>query len=367
MTESLRPNLRRVAILDAVRGFCMIAVVVYHYKGPILDRFASPLLAKAFNPLWTCLDCFFVLSGFLLGGILLDNRGAKGLVPTFYARRALRILPLYFLAVLYNYYLHPDDDLLKYLTFTQNIVWAEHQSWGSPEIIVTWSLAVEEHFYLILPLLVWLVPAARLPFVLLLLIALAPLARTYCSLVADNQLAASILTPCRMDALFLGVLLAWLMRQERFATLVAANRSRLRGLALAAGLGFLAYAVWADPLGPFVKTIGLSLNGLFYAVFLLWLLMDYGAARLAFPLRFLSWVGLGAFAIYLSHVAVISAVRAHLGATPLAVVVTIAVIAALATLSWHLIEKPCIQLGRRIGYRVTVAPAMLAQAGVARP
>jgi peptidoglycan/LPS O-acetylase OafA/YrhL len=362
LADSLRLDRHRLPLLDAVRGFCTLCVVVYHYKGPLLARLPWPALERLFGTFWTCLDCFFVLSGLLLGGILLEHRGASSLAPTFYARRALRIVPVYLIAVAFNHCINPDDGLLKYLTFTQNVVWSEQQNWTNPSMAVTWSLAVEEHFYIIVPVLIWLVPVKRLPWVLVSLIASALALRSYLSLVVDNQLAASILMPCRMDGLFLGVLLAWLLRQDRFLALVAANRGALRACVVVLGAAFATYALTADPLGPFVKTVGLSFNGLFYTVFLLWLLIDHGGRRLTFPVRVLSWVGLGAFSIYLSHIAVMSAVRAQFGATGTAAVISAAIIATLAFASWHLIEKPCIQLGKRIRYSRPASAPMMTQA-----
>ena len=163
---------------------------------------------------WTGVDLFFILSGYLLGGILLDNRSSAGYFSTFYMRRAFRILPLYWLLLAISF----ADPITcpyrwQYLTFTQNFAWASGDSAACGPTSLTWSLDVEEQFYLLLPLLIRFVPAPILPRIFLCLIGAAPICRAILVHFYGNALSAYALLPGRMDALFAGTLIAWIVRQ----------------------------------------------------------------------------------------------------------------------------------------------------------
>ena len=91
--------MKRVPALDGLRGLAILSVLIWHYSNfyePAAGSFSASVLSL-FKTTWSGVDLFFVLSGFLIGGILIDNRTAANLWETFYIRRALRILPLYFL------------------------------------------------------------------------------------------------------------------------------------------------------------------------------------------------------------------------------------------------------------------------------
>jgi len=164
----------------------------WHCIAPRLDLSLdwSLQLMKGMNLAWTGVDLFFVLSGFLIGGILLDQGRANNFFQVFYVRRALRILPPYFLLLL-SYLvtkmwlaptkpseaaglLVPSPPLWIYGTFLQNFYFAGTGASGTPWLSATWSLAVEEQFYLCLPFLIFLVPSARLGPVLVGLIVPVP-------------------------------------------------------------------------------------------------------------------------------------------------------------------------------------------------
>jgi Acyltransferase family len=117
--------------------------------------------------------------------------------PVFYGRRALRILPLYAVLLLSTPFIGCSAEVpwYYYLTFTQNFLWAAHASWGSPCTGVTWSLAVEEQFYLILPIIVRFCPAAHLPKLLVGLIFATPLLRELAVFLYSNRFAGYLLFP----------------------------------------------------------------------------------------------------------------------------------------------------------------------------
>src|ERR1035437_4173059 len=90
----------RVPELDGLRGMAVLMVVVFHYiqqEGPTPAGTAAHLLQRFTILGWSGVDLFFVLSGFLIGGILMDARASASYYPTFYARRFFRIIPIYYL------------------------------------------------------------------------------------------------------------------------------------------------------------------------------------------------------------------------------------------------------------------------------
>ncbi len=166
--ETRRPP--RLLELDGIRGLAITLVLFEHFVGRSIT--GSGWLADALEKLRffgaSGVDLFFVLSGFLIGGILMDNRAAENYFKAFYIRRGCRILPVYLLVLAVYLALkvllaaYSSEDWFKelflqggmpfwaYLTFAQNIVKAATFLVNSDFLIVTWSLVVEEQFYLVL-------------------------------------------------------------------------------------------------------------------------------------------------------------------------------------------------------------------------
>src|SRR5450432_1432838 len=169
---------RRIPELDGLRGIAILLVLVWHFTGMLVD----PEQGVVQNAAWRYLifgqsgvDLFFVLSGFLIIGILIDNRESPTYFKTFYIRRALRILPPYLILVAgfwlcvelaghrLAHYFDWQLPLWSLLTFTQNWVMASINDFGSPLIGGTWSLAIEEQFYVFAPALMLVLPKRLLP------------------------------------------------------------------------------------------------------------------------------------------------------------------------------------------------------------
>jgi peptidoglycan/LPS O-acetylase OafA/YrhL len=155
---------RRIPELDGVRGMAILLVLIWHYAVVTLSVRPDSVMSYVLGGLsfsWSGVDLFFVLSGFLIGGILLDNREAKNYFRVFYMRRTCRIFPLYFIWFMifcdlllaegilfseerFRWLLANPLPLLSYLTFTQNIPMALQNVFGPNWMAVTWSLAIEE-------------------------------------------------------------------------------------------------------------------------------------------------------------------------------------------------------------------------------
>lgn len=363
---------RRVTELDGLRGIAIGLVIAYHVLGPI------SLFKPIFGMAWSGVDLFFVLSGFLLGGLLLDQREAPNLLKVFYVRRICRVFPLYFcMLLLYGLAVHfpqpqfppwvnifSSDQAIpiwSYATFTQNFSAASNLSPGANFLAATWSLAVEEQFYLILPFVVMSVPERRLPWILLLGIAAAPLCRLACVYLAGNGVAAYVLLPCRADALFLGVLGAWMCRSKSTVSMirrVSPRRIVILGLAGTALLNFFCQ----ENLDPPMATFGYSWLALTCLSMLLLVVLDKSSllARICRNpgLRMLGRVS---YFLYLTHHpmmqfghALFVGDRIATAQVPVSAIIvallSVALTLVLADVSWRLLEKPIIDLGHGLAY-----------------
>lgn len=161
-------------------------------------------------------DLFFLLSGFLITYLLLAEREKYGRIDikSFYMRRVLRIWPLYYICVglapvLTYYYQEPAPDLLKHALFLGNFN-IMHHGWSSTAVNHLWSICIEEHFYLVWPLMVALVPARRLPEVFSVVILGSFLTRFYYFyFVPYSWMSLYLNTFCRWDTLAIGSLFAY--------------------------------------------------------------------------------------------------------------------------------------------------------------
>jgi peptidoglycan/LPS O-acetylase OafA/YrhL len=165
------PKLKsRIPELDGIRGLAILLVLIEHYISDAPHLNLARWQAYALIPFrlaWSGVDLFFVLSGFLIGGILIDARGATNYYATFYARRVHRIFPLYYLWFLLfliglplsstvnegsgRMLFNRDLPIWSYPIFFQNFAMSLRRGTGPMWLGITWSLAVEEQFYVILP------------------------------------------------------------------------------------------------------------------------------------------------------------------------------------------------------------------------
>jgi peptidoglycan/LPS O-acetylase OafA/YrhL len=209
-----RPNHVWVPALDGLRGLAILIVVLYHCR--TVGR-PPRAIASLFEIGWTGVDLFFVLSGFLITGILLDSRSASNYFSSFYARRVLRIFPLYYLALSLvllggSLRLLPSGDHAGtpawYFIYAQNWKFVDVPFLGH-----FWSLAVEEQFYFLWPLIVYLFPERR---VLQIAIAGSVIAIPLRSVLLSSGINPNYIywnTFTRMDALLMGAACACLLKE----------------------------------------------------------------------------------------------------------------------------------------------------------
>src|SRR5271168_1894347 len=172
----------RVPQLDAVRGIAILLVMLVNTSEKYPELHLQHFIANG----WMGVDLFFVLSGFLITGILLDTRSSEHYFKTFYARRVLRILPLYYSVLVFMFVvvplLRPADahsiferasPWWAFPLFLQNFLVARSTNATGP-LGVAWSLAIEEQFYLLWPLVVRYCPIRLLRRLATILILLSP-------------------------------------------------------------------------------------------------------------------------------------------------------------------------------------------------
>ncbi len=212
--------------LDGVRGMAILLVTLYRFVKEV-DVEAHPILALASRlaPLGERgVDLFFVLSGFLITGILLQTKSREGYFRNFFVRRSLRIFPLYFTALAVCVWLIPTISALSafevpraqqgYLwTYMTNIRMSWLNEWCFGPLDHFWSLAVEEHFYLVWPFVVFCLSPKSLLRLSVALILLVGAARTLAATRPELSVAVDVLTVFRLDGLCYGAALAVLMRQ----------------------------------------------------------------------------------------------------------------------------------------------------------
>jgi peptidoglycan/LPS O-acetylase OafA/YrhL len=366
----------RIPELDGIRGIAIGMVLMAHFF-EIVSRPGSPL-AYALVPLrltWSGVDLFFVLSGFLIGGILLDVRESSNYFRVFYTRRFFRIVPIYVVLLVSvalaahlssarivgrkEEVFYGQLPWVYFAAFLQNIGMSLHNVWGMFPLGVTWSLAVEEQFYLTLPLLVrFLDRRALLRFALLAIVG-APLLRTFLlHRNPENFFSWYTLMPCRADSLLLGVLGAIVLREPRWrGWLLGKHRLVLQTIAIL--LVGMAYLGWRSP-SPhdvLMATIGFTWLAITYLLFMLYILL-FRDSWASYCLR-RSWLrGLGiiAYGIYLFHEFFLGMFFGRIpwlrswqdvGLSLTVLVVTI----AFCRLSWVYFEKPLVNIGHRTVYQ----------------
>lgn len=309
---------------------------------------------------WCGVDLFFVLSGFLITTILIETRQDAHYFRNFFMRRVLRIFPLYYvsLIVLFSWItgLKDGESLWHYL-FAQNWrgLFGQQQSPGP--LLHFWSLAVEEQFYLVWPVVIWWIRPKNLPAFCLATIIISFVARC---IAKWNNVPEGILhglTPFRIDSLAMGALVA--------SCRAGQHKERLAQCApfvfVATLISVLVITILEEgsPYGVAGQTIGYTLFAGLCAALIAMIVDRHPFAKI--PCRFfesglLRYLGNRSYAIYIVHAPVlllaVAVSRQRPGGDATGIrdviyfVVAVGITILIAELSWHLLEKPFLRLKR---------------------
>lgn len=346
--------------LDGVRAIAIGMVLLVHcvvvpQQGLIAWALRQTLVNGGYG-----VDLFFVLSGYLITSILLRAKVRPHYFRNFYARRFLRIFPLYYAIVLVlaacSRWLPfgPMDPVWPYFLYVSNLFMVFTLRDWAP-LGHTWSLAIEEQFYLVFPILVLWVGKVRLRFVLWSVILVTPLIRVITS-AALFPAASAFATFCRLDVLAMGALIALEFDGRTEISDRATRRLRLTFAVFAAASTILWLTKQLDFRKLLFKTAGLTVVDLTAALFVCVVLAAPGKS-LTWMLRRPAAVAMGriSYGLYLIHYPILRIVQAQTSKrladtwTRTAVVasVTLAATAVLAIMSWYLFERPILRLKKR--------------------
>lgn len=375
------PQAGFIPALDGLRGIAIIMVLLHHFTYYRPTAGIDALIGDVLSFFWTGVDLFFVLSGFLITGILLDSRDRERYFTTFYARRTLRIFPLYYLVLFLAFVVLPKFPAVHavllgqvgpvdlppqwpYWWYLTNISIAEG-GWVHGWVDVAWSLAIEEQFYLVWPLVIWLCPPRLVGPLCAVILVTEPIARVYARAIEAPSLSLYVLPWYRLDGLAIGALLAVAQRRgllpslDRWVPVVVI--AGVAGIVVCTIMG--GHTWWWN---RWMQQYGYSLVAITAGAMLVGAITR--PADSLWP-RILStgWLrafGKYSYALYLIHAPVMRAVREYvfdplegeaLGLAPwnaqlLFYCLAAAPAFALAWLSWRLFEAPILRLKARFPY-----------------
>lgn len=364
------PGLRHYPCLDGLRGLAILLVIPHNADivAPVMHgpfRFLTVLIDRG----WVGVELFFVLSGFLITEQLYASRRAGNYFAGFYARRVLRIVPLFFAAVLLAL------ELMRVLTRRGDVAvgapgwilwfgllfvnWTQPLGVGMPGFPQFWSLAVEEQFYLVWPVVVRTF-ASRLLAVTVGIAALAFVVRIVMLLLGANSDMIYMWTISRMDALAFGALAALIVQRWRVRTAVPASWPWVAGAVIVALIGASLSRLYATGTWP-TQTVGFTCLGLASMLILLGAVANDLLPRRPHLLaglrsRFLTSVGRYSYGMYVFHMffAIFAAAWVQRLCAPFGdarmlacSLLMIALSYGIGFVSYHLYEKYFLNLARR--------------------
>jgi peptidoglycan/LPS O-acetylase OafA/YrhL len=360
--------------LDGLRGVAILCVVAFHTLNTAPHAtFLDDLVVHAADVGWMGVDLFFVLSGFLITGILIDERKRPAYFKTFFSRRVLRIVPVYVVFVLFNLWIAPivgastRESALRlrevqgwYWSYSINVFLAV-RGWAAatdgPAHL--WSLAVEEQFYLLWPFVVLYTPSRALPWAALGCFAAAELCRVGFILGGAGQQVNYVLLPTRMDTLALGALLACAVRDQSVKATVDRWRRPMVWCAVLALVPPLLVQHTVSFLHPLAQLLAFPAIAILSGFFVL--RATHNSSVFSVPL--LRFLGRYSYGIYIWHWLVINVARRYtswlspqlhegsfLGYYATTFSSIFAASVAIALLSWYVVEQPFLRLKRFFPY-----------------
>ncbi len=366
---------------DGLRAIAVLWVMFGHISPslnwPVTAGYQKLVVLFA-NTGWIGVQLFFVLSGFLITGILLAKKSQPHLLRNFYIRRSLRIFPIYYLFLFFFFILLPFFNIA--LDWTNGAVenqiwyWTYLQNFARPftesgALAPLWSLAIEEQYYLLWPLLTLKLKPKQLVYVCIFMVVSAPIFRyvlfyDVLNLFDDAGVAKSAtynFTFARWDAIAFGSLLAVLINQQKVPKLLIEHAGKLLLVTLFIILVNIAIFKNFSAINSGVSLLNQTLAGILFVLLVYW--VEGGASlRLVNVLEsaFFRYIGKYSYSIYLFHLPItvawlefykpdFSELGAELTTLHLLFhfVLVLTATFALSSLSWHFIEQPLLKFKHR--------------------
>jgi len=362
--------------LDGIRGLAILLIMQLHFLKFPQDNLLAIILSSLSNMGWVGVDLFFVLSGFLITGILLDSKNAPDFFKNFYIRRTLRIFPIYYTYLLLYFLfvikfkvvnfdpsrnLDASRDFLWVLLYGTNILIALKNNFIVASLNHLWSLAIEEHFYLFWPAVVFFFNLQQLKKICLLGIIVVVIFRTTIVMQIGVSYGVHVLTPCRLDSFLIGGLCAILVidcnsqiQLKKIVNWILILSSIMILLNIALHNGTLSDDSWMQTFGYTVLAL------LFGALILRIFLSNANSLQVyIFESSWLCFLGKYSYGIYIFHFPIGIALERIIPTSKLSsfpfpgswffatlihstISATISIFVAL--MSWHLVEKHFLKL-----------------------
>lgn len=360
--------------LDGLRGIAILLVLLYHSTtaGQVSSAVVRALQIPFRNFGWCGVDLFFVLSGFLITGLLYEAKPLAHYFRNFYARRVLRIFPLYYGYLALVFLLLPllvpsasritalGEHQAWYWLYLQNYLVAGEGQWQHTQLLDhLWSLAIEEQFYMLWPIIVLLFQRRQMMLICLAATILSLALRCVLWGAYDvNSIALYVMTPTRLDGLALG---AWVALAARGPRGPMALLPMARRVVIVASGSLAAIFLWQRTFSyhnPVVFTAGFTLLALAFAALLAMTLCAAPGSLLSRAMcnGSLRMLGKYSYALYVFHQPVIMAVDGvafrllpeadELTMQLVRYAVSMPLCLGVALLSWHLYEKHFLRLKR---------------------
>ncbi len=355
----------RIPALDGIRGLAIVLILLYHHFG---------LTAG-----WMGVDLFFVLSGFLITGILADTKHKENYYRNYIVRRILRIFPLYYFVLIVFFLIVPAcmgqraTGLFAIYYHDSAYYWAYLQNWiqilhiaeyerSSRVFIHFWSLAIEEQFYIFWPLIVYFFSSRHLLRILALFIVLSISLRCYYTYAGYHWIYTYANTFARLDSLSAGAMAALMLRDEKYLPSLQKATPFLFALSFALLAGYIAVYRPHNPGDFFFRTGGYTLTALFFAGMLVYSLSTHGGnwVKLLMEMKWLRFFGKYSYALYVFHYPIICLLRPvlyerlerifpnGLMADMLGNITCIGLAILMSLASFELIEGPALKLKMKI-------------------
>ncbi len=361
--------MKRIIEIDGIRGVAILLVISFHYINNQLvesTNFFGKIMAKATGFGWVGVDLFFVLSGFLIGSVLLNSKISSNYFSTFYTRRIVRIIPNYFLFITIflliiksgyfdkNYFLTGNNviPIWSYYFMIHNFFMFGSQNLGNDSVCITWSIGIEEQFYLIIPFLLWKLNSKWIPYLMIAIVFIAIISRMQ----YDHWIERYVILNCRADSLSLGVLVAW-FNFEYSLTEEIPKIKKILVFVLLFVMGFcgIIHLIYGD-LGVFKHT----LFSIIFAISILFALgMNQNLYGKILRNKVLCWVGSISYSLYLFHYMILGLVHHFDGKNGIIInnikdviltLIAFIITFGFSSLVYSYLEIPMIKIGKKFKY-----------------